>query len=416
MSGLSAGIKLQENGFDCIILEEKNSLGGLAGYFKNQGKYFSLGYHHVLYQDKPLHAALKRAGLWDKIAWKKIKTLFVIENKAYNLINPIDFLKMPMPIKDKLRFARLMAYCILRRNWNPDLGNAQSWLDKIAGPEVRKIIFDPLMDIKYGLGSKYLSASWIGSRLHYQEFSKPLGHIPGTDWTKVLIEKLADEFKGLGGKIITNASVKKINYENNKFKDAVYYDNGGEKIIAGDILVNTAPPHIFLSLCDYQDKKMQDVEYLDSLSLIMETEQELPRNFYMLACLSPRYSFGGIFALSSLNKTIGVKNGTVLNFFTNLNPENNYLRGKSADELLKIYLNDFKNIFGIELKPLWHHLALIKNYSPKFLNNYQNPDQRGNIKGIYFAGNYLTYPAITSTGSAFASGEKAAELIISDYK
>ena len=45
------------------------------------------------------------------------------------------------------------------------------------------------------------------------------------------------------------------------------------------------------------------IEYLDSLSLIIETEQELPRNFYMLACLSPRYSFGGIFALSSLNKT-----------------------------------------------------------------------------------------------------------------
>ena len=117
----------------------------------------------------------------------------------YNLVNPIDFLKMPMTFKDKLYFVRLMAYCVLRRNWNLNLGDAQSWLDKIANPEVRKIIFDPLMDIKYGLGAEYLSASWIGSRLHYQEFSKPLGYIPGTDWTKVLIEKMAEQFKKMWG-------------------------------------------------------------------------------------------------------------------------------------------------------------------------------------------------------------------------
>lgn len=416
MSGLGAGIKLQEKGFNCIILEAEKNPGGLAGYFEIKEKYFPIGYHHILYQDKPLHAALKRTGLWNKIAWKKINTLFVIRNKIYNLINPVDFLKMPMPLKDKLYFVRLMAYCVLRRNWNLNLGDARSWLDKIANPEVRKIIFDPLMDIKYGLGAEHLSASWIGSRLHYQEFSKPLGYIPGTDWTKILIEKMADDFKKMGGKIITGASVKKINYENNQFQNVTYYENYGEKNISGDILVNTAPPHIFLSLCKYQDKKMQNVKYLDSLSLILETNQKLPKEFYMLACLSPRYSFGGIFALSSLNKTVGIKNGTVLNFFTNLSPQYDYLREKSSDELLEIYLNDFKKIFGFTLQPNWHHLVLIKNYSPKFLNNYQNPEQRGNIKGIYFAGNYLTYPAITSTGSALASGEKAANFIIGDYK
>lgn len=416
MSGLGAGIKLQKNGFDCVILEAEKELGGLAGSFKIQNKYFPAGYHHILYQDKPLRSALKRAGLWNKISWKKTSSVFVIENKIYNPANPADFLKMPMPLKDKFRFARLMAYCMLRKSWNQNLGDARSWLDKIAGPNVRKIIFDPLMDIKYGLGSERLSASWIGSRLHYQEFSKPLGYIPGNDWTKILIDKLAEEFEKMGGEIITGASAKKINIENNEFKNMAYRENGGEKIISGDILVNTAAPHIFLSLCDYRNKKLEKIEYLDSLSLILETGQKLPKNFYMLACLSPRRSFGGIFALSSLNKTISARNGTVLNFFTNLNPGNEYLRNKAADELLKIYLDDFKSIFGFELKPIWHHLSLIKNYSPKFLNNYQNPDERGNIRGIYFSGNYLTYPAITSIGSALASGEKTANYIIEDYK
>lgn len=415
LSGLSAGIKLQENGFNCLILEAEKKLGGLAAYSEIQGKYFPLGYHHILYQDKPLHVALKRVGLWDKISWKKGKALFVIDNKIYNPANPIDFLKIPLPLKDKLCFVRLMIYCALRQDWDQDLGDAQNWLDKLASPETRKLIFTPLTDIKYGLGPEYLSASWLGSRLHYQEFSKPLGYIPGTDWTKILVDKLADEFKKIGGAIITGATVKKISHQNNQFQNVVYYENNNEIIAYSDILVNTAPPHIFLSCCEYQNEKIKSIEYLDALSLILETDQKMPKEFYLLACLSPRYSFGGIFALSFLNETIGVKNKTVLNFFTTLTPKNDYLRGKSADELLKIYQNDFKKIFGFTLEPIWRHLTLIKNYSPKFLTNYKNPEYRGYIKGFYFAGNYLTYPIITSTGNAIASGEKTANYIIKDH-
>ncbi|MDP3999612.1 MAG: FAD-dependent oxidoreductase [bacterium] len=415
MSGLGAAIKLLESGYSCVILESQAEAGGLAGSFSIDKKYFPFGYHHILCQDKPLLKTLKKLGLYPQVAWKKGKVLFAVDNQIYNLENPWEFIKFPMSWKAKIKFAKLMAYCFLKKDWEKSLGNAQNWLDKIAGEEVRKTIFDPLMDIKYGLPSENLSANWLGSRLHYQEFSKPLGYLPNQDWTKVLTDKMAEKVKELGGEIITNAPVTKIRFNQNKVTGLTYVRQNQSYDINTEIVINTAPPHIFLSLCDYQDTKLQKVEYLDALSLILETEQKLPRELYLLSCLRPRYSFGGIFMLSSLNRTIGVKNGTIVNFFTTLSPKYEYLRSQNSEELLETYQRDFEKIFGFRLEPIWHHLTLIKNYSPKFLNDYKNPETRGNIPGLYFAGNYLTYPIITSTGSAIASGEKAADYIIQDH-
>lgn len=417
MSGLGAAIKLLESGYHCVIVESHHEGGGLAGSFQIQNKFFPYGYHHILYQDKPLHRTLKKLGIYHLVRWKKGKVLFAIDGNIYNLANPIEFISFPMPWRAKIRFIILMAYCVLKRNWNGDLGNAQAWLDAIAGDTVRTIIFDPLMDIKYGLPSQYLSANWLGSRLHYQEFSKPLGYLPGQDWTKVLTKKLMERVRVLGGTIITNARVTKAHLDSARGVRGVSYHapQNNEHFLAGNILINTAPPRVFLSLCDFKDKKLENIEYLDALSLIIETHQKLPRELYLLSCLRPRYSFGGIFMLSSLNETIGVENGTVINFFTTLSPQYEYLRQKTSEELLEIYQNDFQKLFGFRIDPLWHHLTLIKNYSPKFLNGYQNPDQRSDVRGLYFAGNYLTYPIITSTGSAIASGEKAATYILEDY-
>ena len=415
MSGLGTAMTLLEHSYPCTLIESNQEPGGLAGNFSIKHKYFPLGYHHILYQDKPLLALLKKLGLYEKISWKKGKVLFAINNKIYNLENPLDFLRFPLPWIDKLYFIKLMLYCVLKKNWDDDLGNAREWLDSIAGENVRKTIFDPLMDIKYGLPSDNLSANWLGSRLHYQEFSKPLGYIPSTDWTKVVIDALEDKVKSLGGKIITKARVKKINLKKNLVTGITYVQDEKDLEVPGNIIVNTAPPHIFLSFLDYSDESLKSFEYLDALSMIVETKQKLPRELYLLSCLNPRYSFGGIFMLSSLNSTIGVENGTVINFFTTLSQKSEYLRKKTASEILEIYKRDFEKLFGFTLKPEWYRLNLIHNYSPKFLRGYRNINQRGVIKGLYFAGNYLTYPIITSTGSAFASGEKVAKYIMHDY-
>lgn len=414
MAGLTAAIKLLEKGLPVTMIEAENELGGLARNFKIDNKYFPIGYHHILAGDKPLLKMLTDMGMIDEVVWKKIKIMFAIDNQTYNLVSPIDFYKFPLSLINKFRFALLMGYCILKRNWTSDLGNAHDWIDKIAGVNVRETVFDPLVDIKYGLPSKYLSANWLGSRLHYQEFSRPLGYLVNDEWTKVLIEKMHKKITDLGGIIITNAYATKIEIKEGQFRGLFFSKDKQEQYLPGDALVNTAPPHIFTTLLDCHDENLKKIEYLDAISLIMEINEHLPREFYLLSCLKPRYSFGGIYALSSLKSNIGVKGETVINFFSTLSESSEHLRHKSVEELTEIYLNDFNSIFGFQPKPIWSKLNLIKNYSPKYLNNYKNPLPYY-APGIYLAGNYLTYPDITSTGSAIASGEKATNCIIEQY-
>lgn len=416
MAGLAAAINLLEQGFYCTVIEAQHQAGGLAGFFTVEGKNFPIGYHHILYRDKPLLSMLKKMGLYEYVAWKKAKVLFTVNNEIYSLTNPVDFIRFPISWQDKLRFVYFMANCFIKNDWESLTLDARTWLDAAASPKVREIIFDPLVDIKYGVGSEHLSASWLGSRLHYQEFSKPLGYIPGVDWTSIFVDKLVNRCREIGGHIILGSEVKKVAFSYNTFQGVTYIYNGNPRQMEADILVNTAPPHIFLNFCAFQDKTLADITYLDALSLIVETEQKLPAAQYLLACLSPRYSFGGIFTLSSLNPAIGAHQGAVLNFFTTLSPRYEYLRHKTAAELLEIYQQDFEKIFGFRLKPFWHHMTLVRNYSPRFLKDYKNPEQRSAVSGIYFAGNYLTHPLITSTGSAIASGQRAASYIIEDYE
>lgn len=415
MAGLGAAIRLLERGCTVTLLEAASAPGGLAGSFLVHGKYFPLGYHHILRQDKPLLATLRKFNLATQVRWKKGKVFFAVDHNLYNLANPLDFFRFPMRVTDKLRFIRLMLYCVLKKDWDDVTEDARTWLNRMAGEGVRRALFDPLMDIKYGLGPERLSASWIGSRLHYQEFSKPLGYIPETNWTELLVERLVSRVRELGGLVLTNAPVTRVITHGGVFEAVEYARNGKTERVSGDILINTAPPHIFRKCCPESDAMLEPISYLDALSLILETKQKLPKELYMLACLRPRLSFGGIFILSSLNRTIGVESGTVLNFFTTLTPAYEHLRGLSSEELLALYQRDFERLFGFSLAPLWHHLTLIKNYSPRFLKDYRNPDQRSRIKGLYFAGNYLTHPQITSTGSALASGEHSAEIILKDY-
>jgi len=414
MAGLSSSISLLELGYKCTILEAKAQPGGLAGNFTISDNIFPLGYHHILANDQPLLDMIDKMKLSDLVHWKKGKVFFAVNNTIYNLENLVDFLRFPLPIYDKVKFVLFMLMCFVKKDWSEDLGDAKQWVDSRAGVKVRKLIFDPLMNIKYGLPSDCLSANWLGSRLHYREFSKPLGYIPNTDWTHVLVDAMVDKVKSLGGVIKLESPVTSINYCDGKFKSVSYSQANKMNNIDGVALINTAPPHIFSSISELKDEQLTDISYLDALSVIMEINEKMPRDYYLLSCLSPKYSFGGIFTLSSVNEQIGVYGKTVINFFTTLSEQNEHLRNLSKEDLVKVYLDDFEKLFNFRPKPLWSKINLINNYSPRYLKGYSNPSIKSSIGGVYFAGNYRTYPLITSTGSAILSGIKAGRIVSKD--
>ena len=306
-AGLSAAYFLSKK-FHVTVIERDKVLGGLASSFEINGARIPIGYHHILSKDNNLVYFLRLLGIYDQMQWKHIKMSFWIRGKLYVMTNPKDFLTLPLSIFDKINFVKFMIRCIVKKDWNSlEYKNAQVWLDDWAGKRIRKEIFEPLINIKFGLSSSDVSASWLGSRLAQREGSSKFGYLPHGDWTSLIVNKFEQTIIRNHGKILKEHPVQKILVENSRFIGVI----AKEKTIKGDIMINTMAVPVFRRLMpEYNDKILDNIEYISTISVIIGTKREINDSYWMVF-LNPRVSFSGIFQLTNLNATM--HENTVLN-------------------------------------------------------------------------------------------------------
>ena len=111
--------------FDVTVIERGAALGGLAGSFERDGHFYPLGYHHILRRDRTLLYFLDRIGALPSVSWRRIRMLFRVDGRLYNLANPFDFLAFPMSLADKARFTLMMARAFGKSDWS-------DWQDRSA--------------------------------------------------------------------------------------------------------------------------------------------------------------------------------------------------------------------------------------------------------------------------------------------
>lgn len=411
-SGVAVAIKLLEQGYTEIkIVESEERMGGLAYAFKHENKWIHTGYHQILESDKPLLNLFKLVGLYEQIKWKKCSNVIYFDNKIYDLTKFKDFIKFPLTIFSKIRFIFFMFVCYTKRKWN-NLENvsADSWVGKIAGKEVLNKLFAPLFDIKFGLKASEISASWVGSRLGAKEASCRFGYIPDKEWTSELFSACKIYLEQRNVKILLKTKVLKI-IEENKYVKGVLTDSGS---IDADIIISTLSPVILNKLVDLNDPILDRIEYIDSISTIISTNKT-EQDVYWLMLMQPREFSGGIFKLTDLNPTLGNNNEIILNFFTNVN-HNSELLKLSDEELLKSYKDTYKKIYGNELIINWFKINRIPFVSAKYVRGYKNPSIKTSVNGLFLSGNFMSYPSVTSTGTAISTGIETAEFIINHYK
>ena len=63
MAGLAAAWRLGQAGYQTVLIEASDKLGGLASSFKKDGRLYPLGYHHILSTDAHLLSFLAQLDL-----------------------------------------------------------------------------------------------------------------------------------------------------------------------------------------------------------------------------------------------------------------------------------------------------------------------------------------------------------------
>ena len=341
--------------------------------------------------------------------------LFEAGGRLYDLAHPAEALRFPLKLADKARLAGLMARAWRQQDWAEWEGrSAAELLDAWAGPAVRLALFEPLTQLKFDLPCREVSAAWMGERLRYREGSDPLGFVPGTNWTTLLCDGVAQLLSQSGAVARLGAGVEALHVEGDRLA-AVELDTG--EVLEADLFVSTLPTVVYGSLLPRDETPwLRRIRYTALLSLVCATTLRLPRDFYWLNLSSLSHTAGALFVLSSLNPTIGAPGETTLNFVTHLPDRRHPLFELPDHELLDRYRDDLRALFGRELRPHWWHVARIPAYSPVFDRLYRNPPLRSaTYANVRFAGNYRTHPSVASTGTALLSGLECAEAILAEH-
>jgi protoporphyrinogen oxidase len=405
LSGVAVAYTLACSGIsDITVVERGPTLGGLAGSFEREGHFYPLGYHHILHRDRVLLYFLDLIGALPTVRWRRIRMLFHLGGRAYDLGTAGGFLTFPMSLRDKAGFVRLMLKAFTKRDWSDwQDRSAADLVDTYAGAGTREALFERLTRLKFELPCNEVSGAWLGARLHSREGSAPLGYIPEANWTKVLCDGVTRLLAEQGVKVRLNAAVSRLVTAEGRVREV---ELGTGERIGADLFVSTVPTEVYLRLLPGdRTPELERIKYSALISVVCATRQAVDSRAYWINLASLDRTACGIFLLSTLNPSIGRPGDSCVNFVTHLRGRDRPLFQASDDELLTRYREDFRAVFGFDLEPFWTHIARVPMYSPVFVRSFRNPPLRSaSWENVYFAGNYRTFPSIVSTGTALGSG------------
>ncbi|MFX1284812.1 MAG: phytoene desaturase [Promethearchaeota archaeon] len=321
IGGLAAGIRLQTTGkFNVTIIEKLDQVGGRARVFKDQGFTFDGGPTVITVPDifKDLFTLPGRK-MEDYVELIPVEpfyrihfndgTFFDYSTPEKNIpqiekVNPEDvegykrMLKAVRPIYEKgfkeLSFKPFNKFTSMLKV-APSLIKLQSYRSNykfvskyIKNENLRMVFsFHPLL-----IGGNPFSVPSIYSLIQYLEKEFGVWFVRGG--TNALVQALANLFEELGGKIILNSEVKKIEVKDNQVEGVLTVSNDfyPSKIV----ISNADPAFTYTKMIDAEwrrknsDKRYKKAKYSMGLVVIyFGTKRQYPNMKHHTIILGPRY-------------------------------------------------------------------------------------------------------------------------------
>lgn len=277
MSGLAAGIRLAHFNRRVCILERHSVIGGLNSFYRHRGRNYDVGLHAVTnYSPRgsrrgPLARLLRQLRLrWDELALApQVGSMIVFPSARLRFSNDLALLESEIAAQfpaERDNFRRLVAS--MGDYEELDLaGSAPS-----ARAEVARWIRDPLLTDMLFCPLLYYG----GAREHDMDFShfcilfrsifveglaRPLAGI------RLILKKLADRFKSLGGELRLRAGVRSIVVKDDK-AEKILLEDGTE--LAARRILSSAGWHETMELCnhDAQRQLVGGLSFVESISVL----------------------------------------------------------------------------------------------------------------------------------------------------
>lgn len=307
-AGLGLAYSLGEQGHRVTLFEAAPELGGLARSFQLGDAKIERYYHFICTDDAAYLDYAKRLGIASKLRWANTRTGFFHDGVLYPFGSGLDLLRCrALSPVGRLRYGAFAAYCAATTDWERlDGVPAKDWLIRALGADVYRVMWQPLLEVKFHAYHDKISAAWIWHRMHRVARSRGrgfqrerFGYLAGG--TEVLVDALVLAARKRGAKLLPSMPVKRILHDAGRCHGIETAD--GERH-AFDAVVAAVPLPLFLSMApdlpSAYRAQLESIGFIGVICVALRLRHPVTPN-YWLNINDSRVPYNGFIEYTNLN-------------------------------------------------------------------------------------------------------------------
>lgn len=416
-TGLSAAYELAVAGQKVIVLEKESMVGGLASGFMVGEFTLERFYHHWFTNDVHVMDLIKEIGRSDEVVFRPTRTGMYYANTIFRLSTPLDLLKFKaLSFPNRIRLGLLALKARRIKDWKSiEHMTARDWLIKLAGREVFRVVWEPLLVGKFGPYADKVGAVWFWKKLALRGGSRAsdgrevLAYYKGG--FSELAEALKRKLEEMGVEVRVNSPVSGLDVEDGRMT-AVRTPEG--TIPARAVVLTQALPLIADLLEGHTSATyvagLRRIEYLANICLVLELDRSLSET-YWLNVNDPSFPFVGVIEHTNFEPPESY-GGRHIVFLSKYLPESDALYQMADDEVLDFAVPHLQRMFP-DFRREWvtnHHVWRARFSQQIAEPNYSKliPAEQTPLQNVLITSMAQIYPEDRGTNYAIREGRRVA--------
>jgi protoporphyrinogen oxidase len=214
--GMTAALRLAQEGVTPVMYERSPDLGGLVGSFDFDGHPVDRFYHVILPTDDRVIGLAEELGLGDRFHFRPTGVGFYDDGRLFSMNSLREFLTFPLlPLHDRFRLGSFVARCQLKKA-HEDLDDLplEDWLVRLCGKRIVERLWRPLLDSKFDGRFDDLPATYLWARTRRMSKTRDSAGREIMGWLEGGYQKLIDalerRIRDLGGEIHAGTAVERV--------------------------------------------------------------------------------------------------------------------------------------------------------------------------------------------------------------
>jgi len=416
-TGLSAAYELASRGEKVVVLEKEASVGGLASGFKVGEFTLERFYHHWFTNDVHVMELIEEIGCSDQVVFRPTRTGMYYANTIFRLSTPLDLLRFSaLSFVNRIRLGLLALRARRVRDWKAiEHLTAREWLTRLAGPEVFKVVWEPLLVGKFGPYADKVGAVWFWKKLVLRGGSRTADGRETLAYYRGGFSELAEALKrrleAMGVTIRLGEPVTAIEAEDGIARAV---RTAHRLYPARAVLLTQALPQIADLIEGHADQSyiasLRRIDYLANICLVLELDRSLSET-YWLNVNDPSFPFVGVIEHTNFEPPESY-GGRHIVFLSKYLPESDPLYRMDDGDVLDFALPHLQRMFP-DFRREWvtgHHV-----WRARFSQQIAEPDysklippEQTPIGNVLIASMAQIYPEDRGTNYAIREGRRVA--------